>query len=59
MNLLHDLIRSTADRFDDLPALTLGRETLNYGALADRVSGFAAGLLALGLARSERVAVYL
>jgi len=59
MNLLHDLIQSTADRFDDLPALTFGSETLNYGALADRVSRFAAGLMALGLARSERVAVYL
>ena len=59
MNLLHDLIQSTADRLDDLPALTFGRETLNYGALADRVSRFAAGLMALGLARSERVAVYL
>ena len=59
MNLLHDLIRSTADRFVDLPALTFGGETLNYGALADTVSAFAAGLMSLGLARSERVAVYL
>jgi acyl-CoA ligase (AMP-forming) (exosortase A-associated) len=59
MNLLHDLIRSTADRFVDLPALTFDGETLNYGALADTVSAFAAGLMSLGLARSERVAVYL
>jgi acyl-CoA ligase (AMP-forming) (exosortase A-associated) len=59
MNLLHDLIQSTADRFDDRPALTFGRETLKYGALANHVSRFAGGLMALGLARSERVAVYL
>lgn len=58
-SLLHDLIFSTAARTPLAPALTYGKLTLNYGELAEAVSGFANGLLSLGLARGERVAIYL
>src|SRR5450432_635890 len=59
MNLMHELIQFNADRYSDLPALTFGGQTLNYAALGQQVGAFAAGLMALGLARSERVAVFL
>ena len=57
--LLHELITLAANRADGAAALTFGDETLKYGALAQRVERFASGLIGLGLARAERVGVYL
>lgn len=57
--LLHELITVTAQRTPQAVALTDGRSSLTYGDLSAGVSRFAAGLMGLGLARSERVAIYL
>lgn len=58
-HLLHDLIAASAERSPDAAALTAGGETLAYSALARDVAQCAAGLLALGLDRGERVGIYL
>lgn len=57
--LLPDLPRLAAERTPEAPALTFAGETLTYGALFQAIAGAASGLLALGLARGERVAIYL
>jgi acyl-CoA ligase (AMP-forming) (exosortase A-associated) len=57
--LLHELILRSAGRAGATPALKLRNETLRYEELAARIERFAQGLLALGTARQERVAVYL
>ncbi|MBV8379794.1 MAG: acyl-CoA ligase (AMP-forming), exosortase A system-associated [Paucibacter sp.] len=57
--LLHELIFTGAARRGAAAALTFGAEHLGYEALAAAVAGFASGLGALGLARGERVAIYL
>jgi acyl-CoA ligase (AMP-forming) (exosortase A-associated) len=57
--LLHELIAVAAQRAPQAPALTYGERTLNYGQLQQEVAAFASGLLGLGLARSERVGIYL
>ncbi|MBN8441166.1 MAG: acyl-CoA ligase (AMP-forming), exosortase A system-associated [Thauera sp.] len=57
--LLHELVLASASRSDERVALTSGKLELNYAALARQCEQFAAGLIALGLARAERVAVYL
>ncbi len=57
--LLHELVAVAAERTPDAPALTYGAANWAYGALASAVQGFAHGLAGLGLARGERVAIYL
>jgi acyl-CoA ligase (AMP-forming) (exosortase A-associated) len=57
--LLHDLISRSAERLAANPALTSGKATLNYGELQEATTRFSNGLLALGLQRGERVAIYL
>jgi acyl-CoA ligase (AMP-forming) (exosortase A-associated) len=57
--LLHELVSAAAERSPDAAALTAGVHTLNYAELQSAVGGCAAGLLALGLARGERVAIWL
>ena len=57
--LLHDLVFASAARRPQAPALVAGRNTLDYGEPASRVQTFAAGLCKLGLARGERVGIYL
>jgi acyl-CoA ligase (AMP-forming) (exosortase A-associated) len=57
--LLPDLISYAAGRNASAPALTYGKSTLNYGELQASISRFASGLIGLGLARGERVAIYL
>jgi len=57
--LLHDLISCSAECQPDAPALTHGGSTLTYGALQASVQAFASGVLGLGLARGERVGIYL
>ncbi|MGC3961925.1 MAG: acyl-CoA ligase (AMP-forming), exosortase A system-associated [Rhodocyclaceae bacterium] len=57
--LLHELILHSAERAPTAPALTQSGETLDYAALATRVERFAAGIVTLGVARGERIGVYL
>jgi acyl-CoA synthetase (AMP-forming)/AMP-acid ligase II len=57
--LLHELIMSSAGREPDRTALTDGARAAGYGELADRLAAFAAGLQGRGVARFERVAVFL
>ncbi|HEV8500073.1 MAG TPA: acyl-CoA ligase (AMP-forming), exosortase A system-associated [Casimicrobiaceae bacterium] len=57
--LLHDLVFASAARRPQAPALVAGRNTLDYGELASRVQTFAAGLCKLGLARGDRVGIWL
>src|SRR5450756_2973239 len=58
--LLHELITLTAQRTPQAMALTSsGASHLRYAELSANVNQFAAGLMGLGLARGERVAIYL
>ncbi len=58
-SLLHELISCAAERNPRALALTYGDAQLNYGGLHHDVQRLACGLVALGLARGERVAIYL
>ncbi len=57
--LLHELIAVSARRSPQSRALTHGSAHLSYAELHQAVTSFAAGLMALGVQRGERVAVYL
>ncbi|MDO8071133.1 acyl-CoA ligase (AMP-forming), exosortase A system-associated [Janthinobacterium sp. SUN176] len=57
--LIHDLIFETAQRAPQAPALSWQGEEMHYAALAQSVRKAACTLLALGLQRGARVAVYL
>ncbi len=57
--LLHEFISRSAQYTSDAVALTYGSENLTYQTLDLSVTQFASGLMALGLGRGERVAVYL
>ena len=57
--LLPELISTSAERTSSALALTGGAASMSYGELDARVRQFAAGLMALGLGRGERVAIYL
>ncbi len=57
--LLPQLIAVSATRRPDALALSAGGETLSYAQLDAAVGQFASGLMALGLSRGERVAIYL
>jgi acyl-CoA ligase (AMP-forming) (exosortase A-associated) len=56
---LHHFIEDRARSHPDSPALTFKQDTLNYDALCTQIRGVSAGLRELGVAREERVAVYL
>ncbi len=56
---LHDLLRESATTRPDAPALTWGPTTLTYDGLWAEVTRAALGLRGLGLARGDRVAVWL
>jgi len=58
-DLLPDLVRASAALRPDAAALIYRAQTLTYRELADTMTSVAAGLLAHGLQRGERVAVYL
>ncbi|MBI5718935.1 MAG: acyl-CoA ligase (AMP-forming), exosortase A system-associated [Burkholderiales bacterium] len=58
-SLLSDLVRVAAGRKPEAVALTHGNQHLDYGSLQALVEAVARGLVALGLQRAERVAVYL
>jgi acyl-CoA ligase (AMP-forming) (exosortase A-associated) len=57
--LLDQLIVGSCQRFPERRAVTYGDASLRYDALAREVGAFASALIALGLGRGERVAVYL
>jgi acyl-CoA synthetase (AMP-forming)/AMP-acid ligase II len=57
--LLPELISSAAERNPDAPALTFGGASLAYGQLTHEIEKCANGLINLGLARGERLAIYL
>ena len=57
--LVQDLIFESASRFSDKEALVYQRSRLSYADLARDIQSVREGLLALGLDRGERVAVYL
>ena len=57
--LLHELIFETAQKAPDREALVYQKSRLSYRELAAEVSAAADALIGLGLAKSERVAVYL
>ncbi len=58
-DLIHKLLLDVAVKTPHHDALAYGGARLDYGTLAKQVLDCAAGLLRLGLGRSERVAVYL
>ncbi|NML15628.1 acyl-CoA ligase (AMP-forming), exosortase A system-associated [Azohydromonas caseinilytica] len=57
--LLPELITRAAQRAPAAPALSCGGQVLDYATLHAQVQGFAAGVLALGLRRGERVGIWL
>jgi acyl-CoA ligase (AMP-forming) (exosortase A-associated) len=57
--LLPDLISQSAERTPQANALTYGQASLTYEALHALVKRFAAGAMALGIERGERIAIYL
>jgi acyl-CoA ligase (AMP-forming) (exosortase A-associated) len=58
-DLIHEFIFTSARRTPDAEALVHGKRRLTYAELAGAVRQAADGLLAAGLGRGERVAVYL
>ena len=56
---LHDSFEVHAARNPDAPALIQGTSSLSYGELNRRANRLAHHLIALGLGRDERVAIYL
>ncbi|WP_377702787.1 acyl-CoA ligase (AMP-forming), exosortase A system-associated [Pseudoduganella sp. UC29_71] len=58
-DLIHEFIFASAARTPAAEALVYGQRRLDYAALAQAVRGAADALLAAGLGRGERVAVYM
>lgn len=56
---LHDLILKSAARAPAAVAVTLKGAELSYEALASQIGCVSNGLLAAGMARQDRVAIYL
>jgi acyl-CoA ligase (AMP-forming) (exosortase A-associated) len=57
--LVHDCIFLSARRSPQAEALAYGRQRLSYAELGEQVALAGGGLLACGLGKAERVAVYL
>ncbi|HQC94980.1 MAG TPA: acyl-CoA ligase (AMP-forming), exosortase A system-associated [Aquabacterium sp.] len=58
-HLIHDLLAVAAARDGSAPALGAGAETLAYGELQYQVLRIASGLRGMGLARGDRVGIWL
>ena len=58
-DLLHQLAQRSAERDGDAPALRYRDETIAYAELVARIERFAGAAVALGLGKSERLAIYL
>jgi acyl-CoA ligase (AMP-forming) (exosortase A-associated) len=58
-HLVHELAFQSAERAPGKPALLYQAAEVDYGTLADTIQRCASALLALGLERSARVAVYM
>ncbi len=58
-NLVHEPIFRIASMRPRDTALIFKEETIDYGALAERVQAFANGVGTLGIAPGDRIAVYL
>jgi acyl-CoA ligase (AMP-forming) (exosortase A-associated) len=56
---LHDIVSDMARTRPDAPALTYRSQTATYGRLWREATAMASGLQRLGLAKGERVAIYL
>lgn len=56
--LVHHLLRDSARAFPERSALVDAKRTLTYAEMAACVDGFASQLLAAGIGRGERVAIY-
>ncbi|MEJ5347948.1 MAG: acyl-CoA synthetase [Desulfosoma sp.] len=55
--VIADIVRRSAYRYPDKPALIFGDQTLTYAQLEEATNRVAQGLLALGLKRFDRVAI--
>lgn len=58
-HLIHELVYNTANRGIKSEALISQQYRLDYPELAEQIQKLATGLIKIGIARSERVAVYL
>jgi long-chain acyl-CoA synthetase len=56
---LHEVMRATAARFPDRPAITFRDEVITFTAFERESNRLANGLAALGLAAGDRIALYL
>lgn len=57
--LLHDLVTASAQRAPERPALAFGGDALGYGKLSELVAAFASGLRQVGIARGDRIGIWL
>ena len=57
--LLHELVFNSRDRSPEAPALSDGKANQSFEELGASISRFAGGLTHFGLARGERVGIYL
>jgi acyl-CoA ligase (AMP-forming) (exosortase A-associated) len=57
--LLHHLVAASAARAPERLAITFDGESLDYATLERRIRGFANGVVDAGLARGERVGIWL
>lgn len=57
--LIHHMLQKSAGRFPDKEALVHEDQRLRYRDVADRVTGLAHGLKEAGVARGDRVGIYL
>ena len=58
-HLLHELVAANAEARPDAVALTYQSSNLSYSALGESLERFVGSVLDLGLARGERVGIYL
>jgi acyl-CoA ligase (AMP-forming) (exosortase A-associated) len=57
--LIHHMLQTSAQRAPEKEALVYGEQRLDYGGLARQTKALAAGLRCAGIARGDRVGIYL